>query len=137
MTRQIEPETSAWSTRRGILTQELYAALVSKDFSAVETNQYGASAASVTTPYPLSIQMETKLLAELRNLTNTTFTAADSIAITLQVNTLESFRRSYLSRKQTKRDLLRHLTQKFANEAKYDQLMLQQFISADKVLNQS
>ncbi len=137
MTKQVEPELSSWSTRRRTLNQELYTALTSRDFSAVETNQYGAASAGVTTPYPVSTDMETKLLNEMRNLKSTTFNAGDSISITLQVNTLESFRRAYLARKQTKRDLLRHLTQKMANEAKYDALMLQQFISADKVLNQS
>lgn len=136
MARQIEPELLAWYTRRKALRDQFDTALASKDFAPVETVQY-ADEDSQDTPYPQTTEMETKLLTEMRNLATTEMTADDAISITLQVNTLESFRRAYLSQKQTKRDLLRHLAQKVAHEQRFDDLMLQQFTDTDKVLGQS
>ncbi len=134
MARQIEPEMSAWYLRRKALRAELLGALDSTDFSAVETAQYSAVATGPA-PFPESLVMETKLLEQMRQGETRTFKADDGIGITLQVNTLESFRRAYLSQKQTKRDLLRHLAQKVEHGDRYDDLMLQQFTGTDKILS--
>ncbi len=132
MTRQIEPETLAWHALRKAQREALTAAALSGDFSLVPAQPFKA-ATQGTYGFPVSVTMESKLVETYKNLETSRLDANDQIGLMLQINTLESYRRANLSRRQTRRHLLAHLQQKLAQEAKYDNLMLQVMTGTAKV----
>jgi hypothetical protein len=135
MGRQVQTETVPWYTQRQLLRHQILTAVTtaSYDFEFCQTVQYtdlpqGAYGA------PVTVAMEAVLIAGYASPASTLLTNDDQISIMQQVNTLESFRRCYLSQRQTRRDFLAHLTQQLQQEDVYDNQMLQQFAGTDKVL---
>jgi hypothetical protein len=136
MARQVYDETSTWQTRRAALSAQLKTAMMSGDFSQCPTNQYGAQDQGQF-GFPVTTDIEQVILVGYAQAGQTPFAGADAIGAFMQVNTLESFRRAYLSWKQVRRDLVAHAVQALGQTAAYDDLMLQQFVSIDKNLPQA
>lgn len=132
MTIQIEPETMSWLARRTTLRGTTTAALASGDFSGVPTQPY-ASADPGTDGFPKSNLLTQKMIDGAADASDSV-NAAGQMSILLQANTLESFRRMFLSQKQGRRELLAQASFEATQAPKYDNLMLQQFVNTDKVV---
>lgn len=134
MTIQIEPETMAWLARRTTLRGATTVALSSGDFSGVPTQPY-ASAEPGVDGFPKATLLTQKMIDGVADASDT-LNAAGQMSILLQANTLESFRRMYLSQKQGRRELLAHAVFEASQAPKYDSLMLQQFVNTAKVVTE-
>jgi hypothetical protein len=133
MTRTIFQEVADWAAARTALRAKLITAMTTSDFQHVPANRYGTLPAGGY-GYPVTVDLEAVILGQYQDLEHTTATANDAIGNYVQLNTMESFRRAYLSEKQTKRDFLAHYNWQLPMENKQDGLMLQQFAGVAKVL---
>ena len=132
MTIQIEPETMSWLNRRSTLRGATTVALMSGDFSGVPTQPY-ATAEPGTDGFPKAALLTQKMIDGVADASDSV-NAAGQMSLLLQANTLEAFRRMYLSQKQGRRELLAHANFEATQAPKYDNLMLQQFVNTAKVV---
>ena len=134
MTLQVEAETQAALALRTAARDALAAAFTSGNFGAVPTQPY------VTQPqgaqgFPVTTVMETKALTFYGTATPPGNTQ-DTGSLQQQINVLEAFRRAENARRQTRRDLLTHLTFEFTQADRADAAALKRFVGADKVITQ-
>lgn len=131
--RQIEPETTAWYLKWSGAQDTLRAGLNDRDLSSVPTRPYKDEPVGET-GFPVSNQMEDKLFQAYQD--STDITIDPQIGIELQVNTLESFRRANLSRRQTRRELLAHFIYELGQAPRQNSLMLQTMAGTAKIPKQ-
>jgi hypothetical protein len=126
--RQIELETTTWHTLRGAANEAILAALESKDFKDVPVQPF-IEADPGTYGFPPTAQMETKLVEAYDS---DEINCDEQIGLQLQINTLESFRRAYASRRQGKREMIAHLKADLGEVTKQTDIMLQNMVGTAK-----
>ncbi len=126
--RQIELETTTWHTLRSAANKTILGAFGSKDFKDVPVQPF-VDADPGAIGFPPTIQMETKLIEAYES---DEINCDEQIGLQLQINTLESFRRAYMSRRQGKRELIAHLKADLDEVAKQADIMLQNMVGTAK-----
>ncbi len=129
-TRQIEPETASWYQIWAKQLADFLAGFSASNFSQVPTRPFINQPAG-DTGFPLSVEMENKLVDAY--VSGTDIAVDQQIGIQLQTNTLESFRRSNLSRKQSRRELLAHYQHELGQAQRQNNLMLQTMAGTAKI----
>jgi hypothetical protein len=129
-TRQIEPETATWYQVWTKHLADFLAGFAASDFSQVTTRPF-VDQPTGDTGFPVSVQMENKLVDAY--VSGEAFTVDQQIGIQLQANTLESFRRANLSRRQGRRELLAHYQHELGQASRQNNLMLQTMTGTAKI----
>lgn len=132
MTRQVEPATQVALALRSSTQTAVGRAFADPTlFPQVPAQPY-LNAPQGPQGFPDTTAMETKGLT-FYGTDTPPGTAQDVASIHQQINVLESFRRSELTRRQTKRELLSHLAYEYQQAPLHNAAALQVFVGIDKV----
>jgi hypothetical protein len=131
MTRQVEAETQQALALRTAARDKVAKAFASGNFAGVPVQPY-LTAPQGTTGFPPTAAMETKGLT-FYGTDTPPGTAQDVGSIQKQINVLEALRRAELARRQSRRDMLAHLTYEFVQADLHDTATLKVFVGSDKV----